>query len=80
MTIWKFALDVTDVQVIVMPKVNRPLTVQMQAGIPCYWAVVDESTPAIQVTIRTFGTGHPGMSGEMLYLGTYQLKGGTLGE
>ena len=73
MTIWKFPLATVDEQTIVMPIVNRPLTIQMQNGQPCYWAIVDPASRNIRVTIRTFGTGHPGVADSMNYLGTYQL-------
>lgn len=60
------------------PEVNRPLTVQVQHGIPCLWIAVDQASRVIWVRIRIFGTGHPGIEPDMDYVGTFQLHGGEL--
>lgn len=78
MTIWKFPLEVTDSQVIKIPEINRPLTVQSQDGTPCLWAVVDPDSPRTKIRVLTFGTGHPGVTAEMNYVATYQLRNGGL--
>jgi hypothetical protein len=73
MTIWKFPIEITDEQVIEVPKVNRPLDVQIQSGTPCIWMAVDPDSPRIQVKARVFGTGHPGVTPDMDYIGTFQF-------
>lgn len=78
MTIWKFPLQTTDEQIINMPLVNRPLTVQVKNGTPCLWSVVDPSSEIIKVRVRIFGTGHSGDMDAMEYIGTYQLHDGAL--
>lgn len=78
MTVWKFPLKVTGSQIILIPKINYPLTVQIQGSEPCLWAVVDPDSPRIHVIVRTFGTGQTDITHEMDYIGTYQLADGGL--
>ena len=78
-TIWKFELIIGDSQEVKMPKGSEILSVQMQNGIPCLWALVipDEKRTEIK-KIETFGTGHPMMYDlgiVRLFIGTYQVKG-----
>lgn len=42
-TIWKFPLEVTDEQVLMVPKGAKLLTVQKQDGKPCLWCEVDSA-------------------------------------
>lgn len=72
MTVWKFPLALTAEQVIEMPVINRPLTIQMQGNQPCLWSLVDPASRRIRVEIRTFGTGRNGITDKMEYIGTYQ--------
>lgn len=78
MTIWKFPLVVADEQIIETPEINQPLTVQVQHGTPCLWSMVDPDSRRIKVRVRIFGTGHAGVTSEMLYVGTFQVSGGAL--
>lgn len=79
MTIWKYALSTTDHQEVQMPAGAQILCLQVQLGIPCLWAVVDETAPTRTRLIRIYGMGHfmderhPGK-----FIGTYQLNGGSL--
>lgn len=80
-TIYKYDLQVTDHQVIQLPKGAKILTVQEQLQIPCIWALVDPIAQKEDVEVWTFGTGHEmtdSLSGKIKYLGTYQLNGGRL--
>jgi hypothetical protein len=77
-TIWKFPLEVTDIQILSVPEVFEPLCVQMQINQPCIWAKVQEGPLTKRVTIFTYGTGHPITQDGTTYLGTYQLAGGQL--
>ena len=81
-TIWKFELDVTDCQKVMMPDGAEILTAQMQGNSLCLWAVVD---PREQVKvgriIEMFGTGNPvdcDMGTERRYISTVQMAGGQL--
>lgn len=79
-TIWKYPILTTDEQQVIAPKGARPLTVQMQGGKPCLWALVDPTAAPEPMRLRTFGTGHPvgEESAPAYYVGTYQLDGGAL--
>lgn len=84
-TIWKFPLETTDLQTIVMPEGAEFLTLQVQAGEPALWALVDDEAPKQQRTFATYGTGRPvrdmakRQAGEQqTYIGTYQLDAGAL--
>jgi hypothetical protein len=76
MRIWKYRLEVTDTQTLRMPCGARILTVQVQNGVPCLWALVDVSEPLLHPTlIFTVDTGHVAdhVSTGAEYVGTYQL-------
>lgn len=79
-TIWKFPLQIIDTQTIEMPIGAEILCVQMQGSDPCLWAIVNdhESIPKMNITIRTYGIGHPIDSIKEQYIGTYQSLSGQL--
>jgi len=77
-TIWKFPLETTDEQVIELPVGAKILTVQLQGGKPCLWALVNPDQTMQQVKIETFETGHNIPSGNRTYIATYQLMAGSL--
>lgn len=78
-SIWKFPLETTDIQQIEMPVDAEILTIQTQAGQPCIWALVSPDAPKRKVAFEIFGTGHPvPENGRRKYVGTYQLRGGSL--
>jgi hypothetical protein len=76
LTIWKFPLTVEDEQRIHPPKGAEFLTIQIQNGEPCLWALVDTDRPKDSIKLITKGTGHPIKDKEIgKYIGTYQYKG-----
>jgi hypothetical protein len=78
-TIWKFTLKITDFQSINLPKESQLLTVQIQKGVPCIWALVNPNKKKEEIQIRIFGTGHPieeNFNGK--YVGTFQVEEGLL--
>lgn len=79
MVIWKYLLEVTDVQHISMPQGAQILSVQTQVGQPTLWALVNKKLPHAPRRIITVGTGNPFPSvvGEK-FIGTYQLHDGAL--
>lgn len=78
-SIWKFPLEITDVQQIEMPADAEILTIQTQDGQPCIWALVSLNAPKKKVAFEIFGTGHPvPENAKRRYVGTYQLSGGAL--
>jgi hypothetical protein len=60
-----------------MPEGAEILTVQMQNGEPCLWALVDAHLPTTNRKILIRGTGHDA-SGVGRYISTFQMKGGAL--
>lgn len=75
LSIWKFPIETTDEQTLMLPSGYTLLTVQTQADRPCIWALVDPESPKVACRVRTFGTGHP-VDAPGRYLGTYQVLGG----
>lgn len=72
-TVWKFPLQVQDVQEIEVPSRSKALTVQMQGGVPCIWYAVQDEYAKRTKAIRMFGTGHHVPAGLVLnYIGTVQ--------
>ncbi len=63
-----------------MPIGAELLTVQIQGGKPCLWAMVDPAKDQSERHIEIFGTGNPIEESilERKYIGTYQLHGGSL--
>lgn len=84
-TIWKFSLDIANVQTITIPKNHRYLHVGEQDEKPAIWAEVDSLDNTVTKTIYIFGTGHnmDGRNRELLvptngYIGTAQMKNGLV--
>lgn len=77
MEIWKYPLECQDYVFLDMPVGAKPLTVQVQNGTPCLWAIVDPGEPKRTRGFRIIGTGHP-FYGDAKYIGTFQLHDGEL--
>lgn len=78
-TIFKYELQLTDVQTLRLPGYYQVLCVQVQNGKPCLWAAVDPSYPGRNKGIRIIGTGHQFSDYEDLeYISTFQLEDGAL--
>lgn len=72
--IWKYPLEVTDKQILEIPGFEPELlTVQVQNGVPCLWAVVKPEEPKRKVWIEVVGTGQPLNYSPRKYIGTFQL-------
>lgn len=54
--IYKYPLELTPFQKIKMPP-WRPLSIQMQNGVPTLWALVKAHLEPKEITIAMFGTG-----------------------
>ena len=78
--IFKYPIEITDKQSILMPKGAKILAVQVQNGNPCIWAMINPDTTVEEVAIRVHGTGHPIYdSSNLEYIGTFQsIYGGNL--
>lgn len=76
--IWKFPLEITDRQTVMMPAAADVLCVQAQHEIPCLWAVVDTEATPTPYEFRMVGIGHPIHDKLGPYIGTFQLRNGGL--
>ncbi len=77
MKIFKYPLRIDAQQELDLPVGARVLTVQLQDGKPCLWALVDEDAEVETITIEMIGTGHP-VYDPGKYLGTVQMEQGKL--
>lgn len=57
--IFKYELEITDIQEVYIPSDHKILSVNFQSGRLCLWALVDPSSFPFSVTVEIFGTGHP---------------------
>ena len=78
-SIFKYVLENTDRQKIIMPQNARILCVQPQNGKPCIWAIVKAFQPNEEREFEIYGTGNPFYENahygkETTYIGTYQLS------
>ncbi len=79
--VYKYPVPVDDSVTIEIPSGSRILTVQFQEphGYPYLWALVNPSAPPEMRHFMLVGTGDPiETSDDLLYIGTFQLRGGTL--
>ncbi len=68
-SVWKFSLELAEVQVVPMPSGAQLLHVDMQAGTLNLWALVDPTAEPEERKIAVVPTGHPAPS-EAAYVGT----------
>lgn len=78
MRIWKWRIDVTDMQTVIMPIGAKLLDVQMQNGECCIWALCDHTAPTEPRTIAIYGTGNQMPEDHGEYIATFQMRGGAL--
>ena len=77
-TIWKYEAGVGRF-VLEMPAGARVLSVGVQFGKPCLWALVDPAAPLVAHGFAVTGTGHQaGGLKPAAFVGTFQLHGGAL--
>ena len=77
-TTWKYPLEITDEQNLMMPEGAEILTAQIQGGTLCLWALVNPAAPKQRRTIEILGTGNPAPDVERKYISTAQMAGGSL--
>lgn len=76
MKIYKFAIEITDMQKISLPGTARILSVSFQDGIPCIWVLMDDSEYR-ERNIAVVGTGNeiPSvMAGKLDHIGMIMDK------
>lgn len=79
--IFKYPLEVTDSQSVVIPIGAEILSVQTQNGHPCLWALVDPKADTEKRIVEIFGTGNLisyGIGVSRKYISTFQLEDGLL--
>jgi hypothetical protein len=83
-TIHKYPVEIGDSSAR-MPQCAKILTCQIQAGVPCVWALVDTQQPRVDRLFDWHGTGHiivpstrPNTSYDGVYVATVQLEDGAL--
>ena len=72
LSVWKFKLEVTDLQQVEMPQGAQLMTVQEQGGELCLWAAVDTEAPKESRTIEIIGTGNPFHEASRRYVASVQ--------
>jgi len=77
-TIYKYQIHVDDRQTVLMPRGARVLSVDVQRGVPCVWALIDTDSPEENRTFGMCGTGHPCPYDASQFVGTFQMHGGDL--
>ena len=77
MKIWKFALKLTDRQIIEMPRGAQFLSCQMQRGAFQLWAIVQPNHDIERRTIWIVGTGHPVPTIPLTFIDTVQQLDGA---
>ena len=78
MTIWKYSLEATDRQNVMMPEGAQILTAQMQGETLCLWAIVNpEATKQLRY-IEVIDTGHSIDDASRRYIATVRMEGGSL--
>jgi len=77
--IFKWELQLTDEQVLWLPKGSKLLTVQMQNGRPKLWAICDPNAVLQEPRrIGIYGTGNPIPEDPGIYIATFQMHNGDL--
>lgn len=76
-TIYKTMLTETT-HTLLLPRGAKLLSVHVQLGTPCIWALVDSSNEVVPLPIYVVGTGHvmPDDIGE--FIGTFMIDNDTL--
>ena len=76
-SIYKYPLEIADSQQIDMPKGAQLLSIQIQRGNPCLWALIEIDAERMKRTIQMRGTGHVA-DGVGTFIATFQMEGGAL--
>ena len=80
--IWKFPFEVSDKVCIKMLVNAKILSVQVQYGTPCIWAICSDielsSTIQEKRLFSIYGTGHQHSKIKGTFIGTFQMMEGSL--
>lgn len=77
--VYKYPVEICDVQTIHLPVGAQIISVQVQNGKPYIWACINPSVEIEPRLFRLYGTGHNIEGTNVLkFVGTFQLLGGRL--
>lgn len=83
-TVWKYeipldSLDERDEFTLLLPEVAKPLSAQVQHGVPQMWVLVIPGGQEQERRFRVAGTGHRiQWSPNLVHIDTFQMHGGAL--
>lgn len=78
-TIYKYPLPVASNPTITMPQHAQVLSVHVQNGMACLWALVNPALPFEERRFFVYGTGHAVEDTSLgRFVGTFMLSGGNL--
>lgn len=77
-TIYKYPLDIQDVQYVNAPMGATPLHVDEQFVVLNLWMSIDTDRPNVKHRIVIRGTGHPQRSDDGNYVGTVLMQSGLV--
>lgn len=71
--VFKYPLEIIGQQTVDTRAGWMPLSVQMQGGVLCLWAEVNDTAPAASCRVFVHGTGHEVHPDAARFVGTFQL-------
>lgn len=77
--IFKYELETSRIQEVIMPAFSKILCVKNQNNIPCLWAMIDTDFQLVKRKITTFLTGSDIEfdNQRLKYIGTYLINNGS---
>lgn len=78
MVVWKYELNVTGEQTLMLPVGAKLLSIKEQGDKIFLWALVDEENDIYPITIAIVGTGHDCWCHDWEYFDTVMTHGGVL--
>lgn len=76
--IYKYPLEIQDIQRVELPENFKILSIQRQNAVPCLWVLVDPEESLMTIDIHLYGTGHPIKFTHLNFIETFQSHGGAL--
>lgn len=77
--IYKYPIEITATQTVVMSMNHKLLHVGEQSGELVLWALVDKDDVKTAITISIYGTGNPASTADYEeYIGTVQMSNGLV--
>ena len=73
-TIFKYPISATHECLIDLPKGAKIISLKVQRGIPCLWAIVDTDAEIEKRKFMTYGTGHELPVNPGTFIGTFLVN------